>query len=113
MLTGLQGAVHATNFPRAIEVNVDWTTRLFEDVMANGHTRVEASAAAQAEWAEQVRRLYGGLLLRKARSWFTGYNSNVEGHDRVRHMMYNGGLPRYRKDLAAVTDSGYATLPRD
>ena len=112
MLAGPQGASNSTNFPRAIEVAVDWTTKLFEHVTAEGFTRIEASAEAQAEWAARIERLYSGLLLRKARSWFTGYNSNIDGYDRVRHMIYNGGLPRYRKDLTAVVDAGYATLHR-
>ena len=48
-----------------------------------------------------------GLLLRKAKSWFTGYNSNVEGHDKIRYLIYNGGAPRYRQKLAEVAEMGY------
>ena len=47
------------------------------------------------------------LLLRKARSWFTGYNSNVEGRQKVRHLIYNGGAPRYRERLGEVAAAGY------
>jgi cation diffusion facilitator CzcD-associated flavoprotein CzcO len=110
MLAGPQGASNSTNFPRAIESAVDWATRLFAHALAHGVKRIEATAAAQTEWAEQVRQLYQGLLLRNARSWFTGYNENVAGRDRKRNMIYNGGAPRYRKTLARVESSGYAGL---
>lgn len=110
LLTGPQGASNATNFPRAIEATVDWTTELFEHLRRHGYDRVEATAEAQADWADEVRYLYQGLLLRKARSWFTGYNENVDGRDRTRHLIYNGGLPRYRKRLAKVADQGYVGL---
>jgi hypothetical protein len=57
-----------------------------------------------------VRELYKGLLLRNAKSWFTGYNENVAGRDRKRNMIYNGGLPRYRKRLAQIEAEGYPGL---
>jgi cation diffusion facilitator CzcD-associated flavoprotein CzcO len=110
MVSGPQGSASTINFPRAIELTVDWTTDLLRHVIANGYERVEADAQAQAEWAEEIKRHYAKLLLRKAKSWFTGYNENVEGRDRMRYMMYNGGLPRFRKRLQAVAESGYATL---
>ena len=71
---------------------------------------MEASSDAQAAWGDEIARFYERLLLRKAKSWFTGYNENVEGHDRMRLMMYNGGLPRYRQTLAAVAADGYSTF---
>ena len=43
--------------------------------------------------------MYGGLLLSKAKSWFTGYNSSVEGHDKLRYMIYNGGARLSRELL--------------
>ena len=110
MLAGPQGASNSTNFPRAIEAGVDWATRLFAHVMAKGVRRFEATAEAQAEWADTVRELYKGLLLRNAKSWFTGYNENVAGRDRKRNMIYNGGAPRYRKRLAQVESAGYPGL---
>jgi hypothetical protein len=46
--------------------------------------------------------MYDVLLLGKVESWFTGYTPNVEGHDKIRLVVYNGGAPRYRKKLADV-----------
>ena len=76
----------------------------------HGYTRVEADADAQEAWVEQVKDLYSMLLLRKAKSWFTGYNENLEGHDIMRYLMYNGGAPKYRKTLNAIAADGYPGL---
>jgi cation diffusion facilitator CzcD-associated flavoprotein CzcO len=106
-LAGPQGASVSTNFPRAIETAVDWTTDLIAHMRATGLTRVECTVDAEQAWEREVIELYSMVLLRKARSWFTGYNSNVEGHDKVRYMIYNGGAPRYRKRLAEIAANGF------
>ena len=110
MLAGPQGASNSTNFPRGIETAVDWVSDLLAHVRDRGWPRFEATQEAQDAWAEEVRMFYSGLLLRKAKSWFTGYNENVEGRDVSRMMIYNGGAPRFRKRLAACADGGYAGL---
>jgi hypothetical protein len=46
-------------------------------------------------------------LLPTAKSWFTGYNSNVDGHDKLRYLIYNGGAQRYRERLAEVAANDY------
>ena len=107
MLAGPQAASSSTNFPRAIESGVDWATELYRFIAEHGYSRIEASPAAEAEWTAHVKELYQPLLLRNAKSWFTGYNENVDGHDTVRYLMYTGGAPRYRKHLAEVTAEGY------
>jgi cation diffusion facilitator CzcD-associated flavoprotein CzcO len=106
-LAGPQGASVSTNFPRAIETAVDWTTDLIAHMRATGHNKVECTVEAEQAWEREVIDLYSMVLLRKARSWFTGYNSNVEGHDKVRYMIYNGGAPRYRKRLAEIAANDY------
>ena len=74
---------------------------------ADAFPRKRAPSGAEAEWVEHVKELYGMLLLRNAKSWFTGYNSNVEGHDIKRWLIYNGGAPRYRKRLGEIAADGY------
>lgn len=54
-----------------------------------------------------MKQTYEWSLLGNAKSWFTGYNSNVDGHDKVRYMIYNGGALRYRKCLAEVAEIDY------
>ncbi len=107
MLAGPHAASSSTNFPRAIESGVDWATELYRYIAEHGYTRIEASADAEAEWTSHIKDLYQPLLLRNAKSWFTGYNENVEGHDTIRYLMYTGGAPRYRKHLAEVAAEGY------
>ena len=46
-------------------------------------------------------------MIANTKSWFTGYNSNVEGHDVLRHMIYLGGASAYRQKLNEVKDEGY------
>ncbi|MEP7296630.1 MAG: hypothetical protein ABI702_10590 [Burkholderiales bacterium] len=68
---------------------------------------LQPTREADTLWTEHVKEMYQGLLLRKAKSWFTGYNSNVEGHDKIRYLIYNGGAPRYRQKLTEVAAQGY------
>ena len=107
MLAGPQGASVSTNFPRAIETSVEWASDLVEHMRAEGLRRVECTKEAQDAWVVEIEELYGMVLLRNAKSWFTGYNSNVDGHDIKRHMIYNGGAPRYRRRLDKVVANDY------
>ena len=107
MLGGPQGA--ATNFPRGLELAVDWVTPLLEYMWRHGYRRFDANADAEAEWLEHVKEMYEGLLLRKAKSWITGYNSNLDGHEygKTRYNIYNGGGPKYAKRLRRVVENDY------
>ena len=107
MLAGPQSA--ATNFPRGAELAVDWATPLLEYMREHGHARFDADEAAEGAWVEHVKEMYEGLLLRKAQSWITGYNSNLDGHEygKTRYNIYNGGGPKYAKRLHEVTMRNY------
>ena len=108
MLAGPQGGSASTNFGRGIEDAVDWITGLLEHMpRARLHRASRPPRRPRREWVRARQGLYGMLLLRKAKSWFTGYNSNIEGHDIMRLLIYNGGAPRYRKRLAEVAAEGY------
>ena len=65
---------------------------------------------AEEAWTDHVREMYGFLLLRKAKSWMTVYNSNVEGSEKTRYMIYTGGSPRYRRRLTEEAEAGYPNL---
>lgn len=112
MPTGPQSASGTTNFPRAIEISVDWCTELMQHVWKNGYTRAEATPGAEAEWDAHIKELYSMMLLRKAQGWFTGYNSNVDGHEKgtIRHLVYNGGTPRFRRTITEAADGGYVGI---
>jgi cation diffusion facilitator CzcD-associated flavoprotein CzcO len=110
--TGPQGASASTNYPRGIELAVDWATGLLEHMWKHQYSREEATPEAEAEWTAHVKDFYAIMLMRNAQGWFTGYNSNVEGHEKgkIRYLVYNGGTPKYRARLVDVADHGYAGI---
>ncbi len=112
MIAGPQSVSGSTNFPRAIETGVDWVTGLLEHALAEGCTRIEAREEAEQEWVAEVQRAQERLLLRGSRGWFTGYNSNVEGHadGKVRYQAYFGGAPQYRMRIDRVAAEGYPAI---
>ncbi|MBI08618.1 MAG: cyclohexanone monooxygenase [Rhodospirillaceae bacterium] len=109
MPNGPQSGSASTNYPRGIETGVNWCMDFLEHVWAHGHNRIEVTAPEEERWTKHVEQMYEVMLMRKAKSWFTGYNSNVEGHEEgtIRYLVYNGGMPKYRKALNDVADAGY------
>jgi cation diffusion facilitator CzcD-associated flavoprotein CzcO len=112
MPTGPQSGSASTNFPRGIELGVDWVTELLQFVWEHHYRRVEATPEAEASWSAYVAKLYEIMLLRNAQGWFTGYNSNVDGHEKGtrRHLVFNGGTPKYRQKITEVAEAGYRGL---
>ena len=107
-LVGPQSGASSTNFPRAIEVAVDWATDL---VMYLRKLKAVMNASPEAEeaWCEEAMASVQKFLLGRAKSWFNGFNSNVEDHDRFkpRPFIYYGGNPKYAARLAKIRDNGY------
>jgi cation diffusion facilitator CzcD-associated flavoprotein CzcO len=106
-LAGPQGASVSSNFPRAIEEAVDWATAFIVYLREHGYQKFEANQTAEEEWGQHVREGYDMLLLTKTKSWFTGYNSNIDGHDKLRYQIYLGGALAYRERLAKVAGNDY------
>jgi hypothetical protein len=109
MLTGPQSGSASTNYPRGIENGVNWCMDLLEYMWDRGLVRAEATQAAEERWTAEVTKMYAIMLMRKAKSWFTGYNSNVEGHEegKIRYFVYNGGTPKYVASINAVAENNY------
>ena len=107
MLGGPQTA--AANFPRGSEVAIDWVTPLLKYVRDSGYTRFNVKEEAQQAWFEAVKASYNGLLLNKAQSWITGYNSNLEGHEygHTRYNIFATGGAEYAKHLKAAAEGNY------
>lgn len=55
------------------------------------------------------------MLFRRSQGWFTGYNSNVEGHQfgTVRYQAYFGGSPRYAAVIGDEAGKGYPSIRFD
>ena len=109
MPTGPQSGSASTNFPRGIETGVNWCTDLLEHMWDRGYTSADPTLAAQERWSAHVTKMYAIMLMRKAKSWFTGYNSNIPGHEhgKVRYFVYNGGTPKYVGAINDVVAKGY------
>ena len=109
MPAGPQSGSASTNYPRGIETGVNWCTEFLKHVWERGDTRFEPTAAAEARWTAHVVSMYSMMLMRKAKGWFTGYNSNVPGHEegKVRYFVYNGGAPKYVERITSVAEKGY------
>ena len=54
MVAGPQSVSGSTNFPRAIEVGVDWVTDLLQHARERGVTRLEAGAEAEADQPDRA-----------------------------------------------------------
>lgn len=75
---------------------MDWSTKLARHIGEHGYTRMETTLEAEERWDKQIKDMYGAVLVRKARSWFTGYNSNIEAHEygsKPRYLVYGGSAP--------------------
>jgi cation diffusion facilitator CzcD-associated flavoprotein CzcO len=107
-LVGPHNAATFCNIPRCIEQNVDWVTALLGWMRERGHTRVEATPAAQREWTQHVYDTGRRMLFTQVDSWMMGINSNVAGKDRRTFIVYAGGAPRYREKCDEVAAAGYA-----
>tara|TARA_R110002072_G_scaffold56097_6_gene145546 strand:+ start:712 stop:2334 length:1623 start_codon:yes stop_codon:yes gene_type:complete len=109
MVAGPQSVSGSTNYPRAIETGVEWVTGLIKHAFDKGYTRLEAQTGAEAEWQEEVVQAQERMPFRQSKSWFTGYNSNVDGHGagKIRYHAYWGGAPRYRSFLEQTTQATY------
>ena len=88
---------------------MDWVTQLLEYTWQHGYTRLDATPEAEARWTNHVAKMYSAVLMRKAKGWFTGYNSNVPGHEhgKVRYLVYNGGAPKFRATITEVAEEDY------
>ncbi|MDG2024563.1 MAG: NAD(P)/FAD-dependent oxidoreductase [Actinomycetota bacterium] len=109
MPSGPQSGSASTNYPRGIENGVNWCTDLLDYMRSRDLQYAEATEDAEERWTGHVVKMYSVMLMRKAQSWFTGYNSNVDGHEagKVRYMVYNGGTPKYVATINEVAAKDY------
>ena len=77
--------------------------------MEHGYQRLDATAEAEEKWTAHVKKMYSTMLMRKAKSWFTGYNSNIDGHEhgKIRYFVYNGGAPKYVARIKEIAQNDY------
>ena len=88
---------------------MEWSTALIRYFREHDYQRFEPQPEAEDEWVEHVKTFYEGGMIENVKSWFTGYNSNVEGHEEgtIRYLVYNGGMPKYVTIINDVAASDY------
>jgi len=111
MVAGPQSVSGSTNYPRAIEVCVDWIGDLFTHMRAANVSRIEADSQAERDWVDEVIAIQEAMPFSKVKSWFTGFNANLHAANApARYVAYWGGAPRYTKILSKIAESGYPSI---
>jgi cation diffusion facilitator CzcD-associated flavoprotein CzcO len=92
-----------TNMVYSIEQHVDWVTDCLVYLRKQGLRRIEAEAAPQSAWGEELNALSAGSLIATGNSWYTG--ANIPGKPRrfMVHMIY----PAYVARCEEVAAEGY------
>lgn len=98
------------NVPRCIEDMVGWTTQLITHTQANGHSRFEVTEAAEQGWTDAVLTAAEQTLAGQVDSWFTGVNSNIDGRQKRRFLLYPAGAVAYREELEVSAAQAYPQL---
>jgi cation diffusion facilitator CzcD-associated flavoprotein CzcO len=112
MPVGPQSGASSVNFPRAIEMCVDWTTSLLLYMRENNKTFFNAKPEAEDVWCKEAIRVRDKFLSRDAKNWVNGVNPNVEGRQTpyTEAVGYLGGNPKYKKFLNDSRQSGFSEL---
>jgi cyclohexanone monooxygenase len=92
------------NMILACEQHVEWISELIEHAEAGGVSEVEADAAMQEKWAQDVTESADKTLYVKANSWYLG--ANVPGKARV-FMPYVDGFQVYSRACEDIARRGY------
>ncbi|KUM26649.1 cyclohexanone monooxygenase [Mesorhizobium loti] len=104
IVTGPGSPSVLTNVIVAIEDNVEWIADCIEHLVDIDADYIEAEAAAEKTWMEQVRQAAEGTLYVHAKSWYLGVN--IPGKPAV-FMPYVGGVPIYQKICEGVAADEY------
>ena len=95
------------NFTPALEYSVDWIMDLVTYMTDRGYNYVDARPGAEEEWTAFVREGQQQLLMGDVKSWFTGVNTNIDGRDKPRVVLYVGSAQAYRDKCNEVKKGGY------
>ena len=112
-LVGPNNASTFCNMPRCIEQNVEWVSEFIGYLRDNGHSRAQPTEEAMDAWGEHVMSTGDRMLFSKVNSWFMGINSNIDGKQERRFLLYAAGLPTYREKADEETGTGYPAFQLD
>lgn len=103
MITGPGSPSVLSNMAVSIEQHVDWVVDRLIAMRQVGFTAIEATATAQAGWAQHMADCATLTLHRLANTWYTG--ANVPGKAQG-VMPYTGGVGPYRSICNDVVGGG-------
>jgi cyclohexanone monooxygenase len=89
----------------SIEHHIDWIADCLQWMAAHGHSTIEASAAAEAQYVALLHTIAQQTIFLSCNSWYLG--ANIPGKPRL-FMPMAGGYPAYAERCAAVAHEGYA-----
>ena len=93
-----------TNVIVSIEHHVDWIADCISYLDANSLATIEATEAAEADWAEHVNMAAARTVFLSCNSWYLG--ANIPGKTRM-FMPLAGGFPAYVERCVQVAREGY------
>jgi cation diffusion facilitator CzcD-associated flavoprotein CzcO len=98
------------NVPRCIEDIVGASTALIAHANAKDHRRFDVTEAAEQAWTQQVLAISEMTMASKVDSWFTGVNTNIDGRQQRRYLLYPLGAVAYRAELDSSAAAGYPQM---
>ena len=106
-LVGPQNTATLCNIPRCIEQNVEWVSDAIQYMREHKLNKIEPKKQSEDEWTKGVVEVASMSMFMKVPSWMSGQNSNVEGKDKPRYVIYMGGAPTYREVCEKEASTGY------
>jgi cyclohexanone monooxygenase len=103
-ITGPGSPSVLSNMLVSIEQHVDFTLGCIDWMRKKGHTRIEATPEAEAQWVAHVSEVANGTLMPRAGSWYMG--ANIPGKPRM-FMPYAAGVGPYREICERVAANAY------
>ncbi len=111
-LAGPQSGSVATNFPRGIEEAVNWSTDFLMFLEKNKISYFDAKIEAEELWNDHVTEMSEKILFAKEKSWFTGYNVNVDKKYKGKCLIYAGGQIRFREFITNEKTQQYPSFDK-
>ena len=111
-LAGPQSGSVATNFPRGIEEAVNWSSGFLEFLEKNKIEYFDAKLEAESLWNDHVTEMAEKILFAKEKSWFTGYNVNVDKKYKGKCLIYAGGQIRFREFITNEKTQNYPSFDK-
>jgi cation diffusion facilitator CzcD-associated flavoprotein CzcO len=106
-LVGPQNTATLCNIPRCIEQNVEWVSDTIQYMTEHKLNKIEPKEQSENDWTKGVVEAASMSMFMKVPSWISGQNSNVEGKDKPRYIVYMGGAPIYREICDKEASTGY------